>query len=136
MKRYPIPAVGAVVKRGDSMLLVRRGKEPSKGIWSIPGGGVKFGETLHQALKREVREETNINVEITELVGVFDHIIKDGKGTLHHYILIDYLAKPLNFDVEAGSDAMEAKWVPFKDLKDFELTEPLRELLSTLFPKF
>src|ERR1700733_11014875 len=88
----PILGVGALILRGDSILLVERGKEPLKGYWSLPGGVVEVGETLEEAIRREVREETHLEIEIAQVLEIFERIMRDGEGLPeYHYVLIDYL---------------------------------------------
>jgi 8-oxo-dGTP diphosphatase len=119
-------AVGAVVLDGARVLLVKRGQEPLKGQWSLPGGAVETGETLHAALVREVREETCLEVEVGPVVEVLDSIRLDAEGrTEYHYIIIDYACRvragtsPL---AACGSDAAAVEWVDAADLESFQVT--------------
>ena len=92
--------VGAVVWRGGEVLLERRGQPPAQGSWSLPGGLVDVGETLEQAVRREVREECSIEVEVGPLLGVFEPIVRDDDGRIrYHYVVIDYLARYVGGDV-------------------------------------
>ena len=129
----PRVAVGVVVVHRSSVLLVKRGQEPSRGLWSIPGGLIELGESLEEAARREVMEETGIQVRIEKLLGVANNIVQDDEGkTRFHYVLIDYLAQPLTMRVKAESDAAEAKWVHFKDLAGYSLTKGAVKLLHKL----
>jgi 8-oxo-dGTP diphosphatase len=129
----PRVAVGVVVVKNSSVLLVKRGQEPSKGLWSVPGGLIELGETLEDAAQREVREETGINVRIEKLLGVANNIVRDDEGkTRFHYVLIDYLARPLTTSVKAQSDASETKWVDFKDLSSYSVTKGARKLIRKI----
>ena len=122
----PIVAVGAVILDGDRVLLVRRGQEPLKGEWSLPGGAVECGETLDAALAREVREETCLDVVVGPAVEVFDSIRRDAEGRAeYHYIIIDYACRvrPGTSNVAAcGSDAAEVEWVAVADLERYRVT--------------
>lgn len=107
MNRPPKAAVGVVVWRGDEVLLIRRGKPPYAGHWSIPGGSVEPGERLLDAAARELREETGVRAEICGLIDVFESITPDG-----HYIMIDYAARWISGEPRAGDDAVDAAFVP------------------------
>jgi mutator protein MutT len=122
----PIVAVGAVVVDGDRVLLVKRGQEPLKGQWSLPGGVVEIGETLDAALVREIREETGVDIVVGPVIDVLDSIRRDPDGRPeYHYIIIDYLCRPRDGATAAascGSDADAACWVAADDLDRYRLT--------------
>lgn len=107
--------VGAVVFRGDEVLLIKRGKAPFKGHWSIPGGGLEFGERLEEAVAREVMEETGCTVAIEGLVYVFESLPADHGDPAGHYIMIDYLARWTGGEPRPGDDAAEARFFPFEE---------------------
>ena len=142
--RKPVPAVAAVMVRDGKLLLIKRGVEPSKGKWSVPGGRVEWGETLIEAVKREVREETGLEIEVGKVAGVFDLIIKPPNANhitlnpqrstlnVYHYVLIDYLARAVGGTLAPGDDASDARWVPISSLDEYELTEHLRERLREM----
>lgn len=109
-KRRPLACVGVVCRRGDEVLLVRRGREPLKGKWSIPGGKMEFGETAKEAALRELQEETGITARITRLIDVVDSIMED-----QHYVLIDFEAEWISGEPVAADDAEEAEFVPVKE---------------------
>src|SRR5436309_15542011 len=122
----PIVAVGAVILDGDRVLLVKRGQEPLKGEWSLPGGAVEIGETLQAALVREVREETCLDIEVGPVVEVLDSIRRDADGRAeYHYIIIDYRCRVRAGAPTAaacGSDADGACWVAEADLDRYRVT--------------
>jgi mutator protein MutT len=108
----PIPAVGAVVAKGRDVLLVMRGKDPGYGQWSIPGGAIQVGETLEQAVIREIREEVGIRIAPVGLVEVLDRIVHDERGrVLYHYVLLDFVCLYRSGNLRAGSDVTKARWV-------------------------
>ena len=105
--------VGAVVFRGDEVLIIKRGKPPFMGAWSIPGGGLEYGEILEDAARREVREETGLEIQIVGLLGAYDGLLSDahGGGFKSHTVIIDYVAEWVSGEPEAGDDAVEAEFV-------------------------
>jgi mutator protein MutT len=120
----PIVGVGAVVVDDDRVVLVRRGHEPLKGQWSLPGGTVELGETLQAALVREVREETGLAVEVGPLIEVFDRVQRASNGAVeHHYVIVDYLCRARGGRLEHGSDADDARWVHLAQLDAYKLTK-------------
>jgi 8-oxo-dGTP diphosphatase len=114
----PIVGVGAVVVDGDRVLLVRRANEPSKGEWSIPGGAVETGETLEAAIRREVREETGLDVAVGAVVEVLDRIRLDPDGRArYHYVLVDFVCRPCGGSLACASDASEVAWASLDELE-------------------
>jgi 8-oxo-dGTP diphosphatase len=107
----PLVGVGAVVVDRGRVLLVRRGTEPLRGHWSLPGGMVELGEALSAALVREVREETGLEVEPVELIELLDRIHREGDRVRFHYVIADYLCKVVGGSLRAASDADEVRWV-------------------------
>ena len=136
-RRYPsrpIVGIGAIITRGDAVLLVRRGGEPQKGIWSIPGGVLQLGETLEEGVRREVREEAGLDVRVLERVEVVERILPDATGRLeYHYILIDYLCERTGGTLRAADDAAEAAWVDRRDLDEYEITSGTTEVINRAF---
>jgi mutator protein MutT len=113
------------------VLLTIRGKGPSFGKWGIPGGVVEVGETLHEAVRREVLEETNIQVEPIKLITVFDSINRDENGRVrYHYILFEYLCQYVSGEVQASSDAPDARWVPFDELDSLDIMPGTRKFID------
>ena len=126
----PVVGVGAVVFKGDEVLLVRRGKEPALGEWSLPGGAVEVGETLAEALHRELKEETGIEVEILGLSAFLDRIFPDAEGKIsYHYVLLDFLCCYSGGEPQAGSDILELCFTPLPCLEDFQLTSHAKEVI-------
>lgn len=106
----PVPCVGVVCWRGDEVLVIRRGRAPRQGEWSIPGGKIEPGESLHAAALRELEEETGVTAEITRLIDVYE-IVQPGI----HYILIDYAARWLSGEPRPGDDADDACFLPLAE---------------------
>ncbi len=134
----PIVGVGAVVIEGNRVLLVRRGREPLKGEWSLPGGAVELGETLEEAIGREVAEETGVEVRVLQLVEVLDRIVREDtpatrsnenedipaqqkRAVRYHYVLIDFLCSPAGGVLRSASDADDARWVAREELNSHSI---------------
>ena len=130
---YPIIGVGAVIWNTENeIVLIRRGQEPRLGEWSIPGGKLEWGEALRDALLREVEEETGLGVEIESLIDVVDSITKDSNGiVLRHYVLIDFTVRHLTGALRPGSDAAEARWVPYAEIGEYPLWTETRRIIDT-----
>jgi ADP-ribose pyrophosphatase YjhB (NUDIX family) len=124
--------VAAVIwnARGD-VLLIRRGKEPRKGQWSLPGGKLEFGESLVEGVLREVREETGLEVEILGLVDVAETIRDAAAGAAEdHFVLIDYSARVISGTAEAASDAADARWFTLEELDALSLWSEMRRIIA------
>src|SRR6266568_6427976 len=107
----PLVGVGAVVVDEGRVLLVRRGREPLKGKWSLPGGMLELGESLTAGVVREVREETGLNVEPIELIELLDRVHREEDRVRYHYVIADYLCRVVDGDLLAASDADAVRWV-------------------------
>ena len=133
---HPSIGVGALIVDGDRIVLVRRGSEPLKGQWSIPGGVLETGEMLATAVKREVLEETGLVVEVREVAGVVDRIIPDAEGkTRFHYVLVDYLCLAVGGEIVAGSDVDDARWVTMHELESYQIAEFTRQMIDKVMRK-
>lgn len=118
----PIVGVGAVIVDNHRALVVRRATEPLKGQWSIPGGMLELGEKLREGVAREVKEETSLDVEVGDVLDVFDSIFPDADGLPeYHYVLIDFLCKPTGGELHASSDVDAAKWVTSEELDQLHM---------------
>jgi len=119
---HPLVGVGAVVFRGEEVLLVRRGQEPARDSWSLPGGLVELGEPLEKALARELEEETGIQVKILGITAVLNRIYRDDSGGIpYHYVLVDFLGDYAGGELRAASDISAARFAPLADLDAFDL---------------
>jgi len=125
--------VGGVVLIGGRVVLIRRGKEPLRGRWVIPGGTVELGETLPEALVREMREETGLVVRPREIVLVFDRIQREGAEVEYHYVIIDYACDYVSGELRAGSDADEVALVAPDELGRYDLPPQALELVLDVF---
>ena len=127
---FPFVGVGVVVRKGDQFLLIRRGKEPMKGAWSIPGGRQNLGETVKEAAIREIREETGLDIDIIGLVDVIDSIRKDDNGVVAwHATLIDYAARHVAGEAVAGDDALSVGWFALEDLQELGLWDETERII-------
>lgn len=118
----PVVGVGAVVWRGEQVLLIKRGKPPRQNTWSLPGGRQELGETVAEAAQREVREETGLDVLVRDVVAVVDSIHHDDEGHIQfHYTLIDVLAEWQGGEAIAADDAAAVAWTTLDELAQYEL---------------
>jgi ADP-ribose pyrophosphatase YjhB (NUDIX family) len=132
----PIVGVGAIIVKHGRVLLVKRGKQPLLGEWSIPGGMLELGETLRHGAQREALEETGLVVRATELLGVFDRIVEDQeRRTIYHYVLVDFLCQALSGQVCASGDAADARWFSQAEVKELALAEDTRAVIRAAFEK-
>jgi len=126
----PIIGVGAVIVRGDRALLVRRATEPLKGEWSVPGGVLELGEKLRDGTAREAFEETGLQLEVGEVLDVFDSIFTDDDGrTQYHYVLIDFLCRPQPGEAIPGSDVSAVLWVTESELAAMNLRPSIAQVV-------
>jgi len=127
----PLVGVGAVIIEQDRILLVKRANEPNKGKWSVPGGLVRTGESLIDALKREIREEVGVEIEVDDVACVGEEIFRNGEVRFH-YVIIDFFARIIEGCVRPGSDAQEIKWVPINEVDKIETVDFVKELVSSI----
>ena len=127
----PIVGIGIVVLRPTEVLLVRRGKPPNFGSWSLPGGAQELGETAEQAARRELDEETGLAVGTLHLAANVDSIHRDADGRVHyHYTIIDFAARWSGGAARAGGDVSEVSWAPFDRLDDFSLWSEAHRVIA------
>ncbi len=130
---YPIIGVGAVVLDDNRILLVKRANDPCKGCWSIPGGVVNYGESLVDAVSRELFEETGLKAEPKGIIWVDNIIIYDQMDRVkYHYVIIDFLMEPRNDILKPGSDAADVKWFRFGEVDKVKLTPSTAKLVNYL----
>ena len=121
----PQICVGAIAVENDALLMIRRGRAPGTGLWSLPGGRVEAGETLAEAVVRELAEETGIEAVCDQFVGWVERI-----GADYHYVILDFRVTVLDpSDPKAGDDADEAAWVPLHEVAELDLVDGLAEFL-------
>ena len=127
----PLIGVGVVVFKDDRVLLIRRGKPPREGQWSLPGGRQRLGERIEEAACREVREEADIEIAVGALLDVVDSITRDaGGGVQYHYTLVDFVAEWQAGEVQAGHDAAEVAWADPADLAPYGLWDETERIIA------
>ncbi len=132
----PLVGVGALIVEAGRVALIKRGHEPLKGEWSIPGGLLEVGETLRHAAEREALEETGLVVRATELLGVFDRVIPDEQHrTIYHYVLIDFLCEKVSGNLCASADAADARWFTPNEVAVLPLAEDTAGVIRTALQK-
>jgi 8-oxo-dGTP diphosphatase len=126
--------VGGVVVSNGRALLIRRGGPPLEGQWSIPGGMLEVGETLLEGVRRELLEETGIEVRVRELIDVFERINLDGGGkTRYHFVVLDYLCEALSGEARAASDVTDVAWAAPSELANYSLSETATRVILKAF---
>ena len=133
---HPIIGVAAVLIENDRVTLVRRGRAPAYGEWSLPGGAVELGETLESAVTREVSEEIGLEVEVLELIALLDRIFLDKEGQIQfHYVLLDFLCRKIGGELLASSDAISCAQVPLFALDEYKLTKETKEVIDRAYQR-
>jgi len=134
--KQPLVGVGAVIVENGRAVVIKRGKAPLLGEWSIPGGMLELGETLRQGAEREAFEETGLTVKATELLGVFDRVVPDSEGRIvYHYVLIDFLCERISGELQAGADAADAQWLTPEEIRSLPLAEDTAAIIQAAFAK-
>jgi 8-oxo-dGTP diphosphatase len=127
----PVSAVGAVVWKDERVLLIRRGHAPRKGSWSLPGGRQRWGETVEEAVIREIAEETGTAIRILDVAAVVDLIHRDANGAVeHHFTVVDVVAEWVSGEAVAGDDAETVAWATREELAGFDLTPKMLEVIA------
>ena len=122
--------VGGVIFDGASVLLAKRGQEPAKGTWSLPGGAVELGEKVIDALKREIREEIGIEIQVGGLIRVLDRIIRDEERRLrYHYVIVDYWGWKTSGEPKPGSDTSDICFVPLEEIQKKDIHREVQETI-------
>ena len=130
----PVVGVGGVVIREGRALLIKRGSAPLEGQWSIPGGTLELGESLQDGVRRELLEETGIEVRVLELIEVFDRIFRDASGKIqYHFVIVDYLCELVSGEANAASDVTDTAWVSEANLSNYKLTEAATRVIRKAF---
>jgi 8-oxo-dGTP diphosphatase len=129
----PPVGVGGVVIHRNRVLLIRRGSEPLKGEWSIPGGLLELGEELAEGARRELKEETGLEIEPLKIILPFDRIVREGSRVKYHYVIVDYLCRRKRGRLCPASDVVDARWVRREDLPQYHLTPMATAMISRAF---
>jgi len=137
----PVVGIGGVVIEDGRALLIRRGSEPLRGQWSIPGGTLEIGESLQAGVARELLEETGLEVRVLDMIEVFDRIFHEGTGGREgssksprfHYVIVDYLCERISGEARAGSDVTDLVFAGEDELEKYQLTETATRVLRKAF---
>lgn len=128
---HPLPSCHALVRSGERILLVQRSRPPFVGCWSLPGGGVELGETVEAAVKRELAEETGLQVAVTRFLGYADGIEHDEQGRVRrHYVILYVEAAPTGGQLQFGDDAADAQWLTVAEARKLPLTDSVERCLA------
>lgn len=128
---HPLVGVGAIVLDDSRVVLVRRGCPPAVGDWSLPGGLIELGETIEEAIIREVEEEVGLKVEVIHLVAVLDWILLDASDQVEfHYVLMDFFCRPVGGTLRPGGDVLSTSFVPLESLSQYRLKQETTEVIN------
>jgi 8-oxo-dGTP diphosphatase len=126
----PIVAVGAAVCRDGRVLVIQRGREPSRGVWTVPGGAVHLGESMRAAAVREVREECGIEIEVGRVVGILDNVVRDENSAIrYHYAIVDFAARYVSGDLHISDELMDAAWIAPDQFDAYRVPAKARQVL-------
>ena len=132
----PYLAVSAAIFRDGRVLIVRRARPPAHGLYTLPGGGVELGETLEQAVIREVREETALTVEPVELVGFRQAIARDDAGRIErHFVILPFAARWIGGEISLNEELAEAHWLAPAEIAGLKTTEGLAQIVAAAFER-
>jgi len=125
----PVVGVGVVLVQDGKVLLVQRGRDPGRGLWAVPGGKIRHGEPMREAARRELLEETGLEVEVGDVVWVGEYLEADD-----HIVLIDFAGSVMGGELRAGDDAEDVRWVELEEAVEYPLTLTMYDLMDTLLP--
>jgi ADP-ribose pyrophosphatase YjhB (NUDIX family) len=131
--KHPLVGIGGVLIHRNRVLLIRRAREPLKGEWSIPGGLLELGEDLASGVRRELKEETGLDVEPREVIAAFDRIFRVGRRVKYHYVIVDYVCRLEGGRLRPASDVLDARWVRREDLPKYHLTRMATKVVAESF---
>ena len=128
---HPVVGVGAVVVRDGRALIVKRAHEPRKGEWSLPGGLLELGESLQDAARREIKEETNLDVTVGPVIETFDRVHRDDAGRIrYHFVIVDFLCWSASGEATAGSDAEGVAWVTASEIDSYQVNAHAKAVIE------
>ncbi len=134
--KRPVVAVGAVAIDGERVLLIQRGRPPTVGAWSIPGGKIELGARIADAVKRELQEETGLSCDVGAVCEVLERVVRDDAGRAqYHYVIIDYFVSNLSGTLTPGSDVTAARWYTLDEVRTLWTTEDLVGFLERAFSR-
>jgi 8-oxo-dGTP diphosphatase len=127
---HPVVGVGAVVVRDGKALIIKRAHEPRKGEWSLPGGLLELGESLQDAARREIKEETGLDIEVGPVIETFDRVHRDDHGKIrYHFVIVDFVCSSSDGEAVPGSDADGVAWVRADEIDDYKVNEHAKAVI-------